>query len=316
MYHPARVGTGFRSLLAAASLLLLPLAGGAEPFPEMASPPAVAQEVVTAPAEAETASQSAVSAASEPPVAPPADATVDGGFFRRLSQGFSLHKENYLLPLTWGNTAVSSRDAELKYQFSFKQQIYDGLFFAYTQKSFWRILDQEESRPFRETNYNPELFWRLLRPAPSWGCWGGDLGIEHESNGNREPTSRSWNRVYLSPFVEYGRLRAELKLWRRLSEEKKETPEDTSGDENPDISDFYGYGELRIAYLNRWQHRAALMTRWNFATDKGAVQLDYSVPTGTRNLFVYGQFWSGYGESLIDYNRSVTRYGIGVLIRQ
>jgi phospholipase A1 len=205
---------------------------------------------------------------------------------------------------------------ELKFQFSFKQQIYDGLYFAYTQKSFWRVLDQEESRPFRETNFNPALFYRLLRPAPSWGAWGGDLGIEHESNGTREPTSRNWNRVYLAPFVEYGRLRAELKLWRRLSEEAKKTPEDTSGDENPDISDFYGYGELRLAYVNRWQHRAAMMARWNFATDNGAVQLDYSVPTGTKNLFIYGQFWSGYGESLIDYNRSITRYGIGVLIRQ
>ena len=176
-------------------------------------------------------------------------------------------------------------------------------------------IDQDESRPFRETNYNPELFWRLLRPAPSWGLWGGNLGLEHESNGAREPDSRSWNRVYLAPFVEYGRLRAELKLWRRLSEEAKKSPDDTSGDENPDISDFYGYGELRLAYLARWQHRAALMARWNFATGKGAVQLDYSVPTGTKNLFIYGQLWSGYGESLIDYNRSLTRYGIGVLIR-
>ena len=294
MLKPFTIGYRFPLLLAALPLLLWPLAAPAEEIP---------------------ATPSAVAAASDTPVAAPADA--DGsGFFHRLSQGFSLHKENYLLPLTWGNTAVSARDNELKYQFSFKQQIYDGLFFAYTQKSFWRILDQEESRPFRETNYNPELFWRLLRPAPSWGAWGGDLGIEHESNGNREPTSRSWNRVYLAPFVEYGRLRAELKLWRRLSEERKKTPEDTTGDENPDISDFFGYGELRLAYVNRWQHRAGLMTRWNFATDKGAVQLDYGVPTGTKNLFVYGQFWSGYGESLIDYNRSITRYGIGVLIRQ
>jgi phospholipase A1 len=315
MYKPFTVGTGFCSLLAVASLLLLPLAGRAEPFPEPVSPPAIGEEAVTAPADAETDLPPAVAAASDPPVAPPAD-TVGGGFFRRLSQGFSLHRENYLLPVTWGNTAAAAKDSELKFQFSFKQQVYDGLYFAYTQKSFWRVLDQEESRPFRETNYNPELFYRLLRPAPSGGAWGGDLGIEHESNGDSEPTSRSWNRVYLAPFVEYGRLRTELKLWHRLSEEAKKTPEDTSGDENPDISDFYGYGELRLAYLNRWQHRAALMARWNFATDKGAVQLDYGVPTGTKNLFVYGQFWSGYGESLIDYNRSITRYGIGVLIRQ
>jgi phospholipase A1/A2 len=315
MYKPFIISIRFSSLLAAASLLLLPLTGLAEPHPGQSSPPALSEKTITAPAGAEADPPPVVTAAGDPSVLPTADA--DGGsFFKRLSQGFSLHKENYLLPFTWGNTAVSTKDAELKFQFSFKQQIYHSLYFAYTQKSFWRVLDQEESRPFRETNYNPELFYRWQRPTPSWGAWGGDLGIEHESNGNREPDSRSWNRVALTPFIEYGRLRAELKLWRRLSEKAKKTPDDTSGDENPDISDFYGYGELRLAYVNRWQHRAALMTRWNFATDKGAVQLDYSLPTGTRNLFVYGQFWSGYGESLSDYNRSLTRYGVGVLIHQ
>ena len=283
MSKPRAVGKSFRILLVALLLLAWPLTTSAEELP---------------------LTPNSLAAAS------------DDGFFKRLSQGFSLHKENYLLPLTWGSTAVSTKDAELKFQFSFRQQIYRSLYFAYTQKSFWRVLDQEESRPFRETNYNPELFYRLLRPAASRGAWGGDLGIEHESNGSREPDSRSWNRVFIAPFVEYGKLRAELKLWRRIPEDAKKTPDDTSGDENPDISDFYGYGELRFAYVNRWQHRAALMTRWNFATDNGAVQLDYSVPTGTSNLFVYGQFWSGYGESLIDYNRSFTRYGIGVMIRQ
>jgi phospholipase A1 len=238
------------------------------------------------------------------------------GLFERIKGGFSLHKENYLLPLTWGNVADRAEDAELKFQFSFKQQLYRGLTFAYTQKSFWRVLDQEDSRPFRETNYNPELFYRFQLPAPAGRGWGADLGIEHESNGSREPDSRSWNRVYLAPFVEWGRLRAELKLWRRLSEEAKDTPDDTSGDENPDIVDYYGYGELRLAYVSSGRHRAALMTRWNFATDRGAVQLDYSVPTGTKNLYIYAQLWSGYGESLIDYDRSVTRYGIGMLIRQ
>jgi phospholipase A1 len=247
---------------------------------------------------------------------PTEESAEDGGFFWRIKEGFSLHKENYLLPLTWSNVADSAKGAELKFQFSFKQQIYRGLTFAYTQKSFWRILDQEDSRPFRETNYNPELFYRLQSAAPAGRGWGSDLGIEHESNGSREPNSRSWNRVYLAPFIVYGPLRAELKLWQRLSEEAKETPDDPTGDENPDIEDFYGYGELRLAYINSWQHRAALMTRWNFATDKGALQFDYSIPTGTKNLFIYGQFWAGYGESMIDYNRSVTRYGIGMLVRQ
>lgn len=238
------------------------------------------------------------------------------GWFRRIKEGFSLHRENYLLPLTWSNIADSAEDAELKFQFSFKQQLYRGLNFAYTQRSFWRILDEEDSRPFRDTTYNPELFYRFQRQAATRTEWGGELGIEHESNGNREPNSRSWNRLFVAPFIEHGPLRAELKLWHRLSEDAKKTPDDPTGDENPDIEKFYGYGELHLSYVNLHRQRASLMTRWNFATDKGALQLGYSFPTGTENLFLYCQFWTGYGESLIDYNRSVTRYGIGVLIRQ
>ncbi|WP_221252075.1 phospholipase A [Desulfuromonas versatilis] len=251
----------------------------------------------------------------------PAPATRPGGFIQWIGTGFSMHKQNYLLPLTWGNRAHGSEDSELKFQLSFKQRIASSNFFiGYTQKSFWRILDQDDSRPFRETNYNPELFYRYLSSEHPWGSWGADAGYEHESNGAREPTSRSWDRLYLKPFIEYGRLRTDLKLWHRLSEDVKETPDDPAGDENPDIEKFYGYGELRLGYefANRFQdgHMATLLTRWNFATAKGGLQFDYSLPTPSRNLFLFAHLWTGYGESLIDYNRSLTRYGIGVMFKR
>ncbi len=303
------------SLIVAASLLTLPLTVLAQSPPEPLSTPVIEKQ--SAAASNEEADQPTVVSVDELPLA--SSAARSGGFFKRINLGFSLHKPNYLLPLTWSNSAETASDAELKLQFSFKQQIYRTLYFGYTQKSFWRLFDEEESRPFRETNYNPELFYRLQRPALSWGkwgIWGGDVGIEHESNGARGLTSRSWNRVYLAPFIEYGRLRAELKLWHRLSEDQKKSPEDPGGDDNPDIQDYYGHGQLQLNYVNRWDHQSALMSRWNFATHKGAVQVDYSIPTGTKNLFVNAQLWSGYGETLADYNRSITRYGIGFLFRQ
>jgi phospholipase A1 len=238
------------------------------------------------------------------------------GIVKRLGRGFGLHRENYILPLTWGNRAEGSEDAELKFQLSFKQHIGRNFFLAYTQKSFWRVLDRDDSRPFRETNHNPEAFFRLPQHSAPWGSWGGDIGYEHESNGAREPESRSWDRIYIAPFVEYRRLRTELKLWKRISEEVKEDPLDPAGDENPDIGEFYGYGELRLSYETLRRHRGSVMLRWNFATDKGGLQLDYSFPTGTENLFLFAQLWTGHGESLIDYNRSLTRYGVGLQFRQ
>jgi phospholipase A1 len=60
-------------------------------------------------------------------------------------------------------------------------------------------------------------------------------------------------------------------------------------------------------------HLAALMVRGNPSTGKGAIEFNYSVPFGG---YLYGNVYvfNGYGDSLIDYNRSVTRIGIGVML--
>jgi phospholipase A1 len=235
-----------------------------------------------------------------------------GNMARWFGRGLSLHKTNYLLPTTWGNRATDSADAELKFQLSFKQQIASsGFYFAYTQKSFWRILDAADSRPFRETNHNPEIFYRFETGSLQWSNLGLDVGFEHESNGAREPTSRSWNRVYITPFVEFDRFSASLKLWHRLSEDVKRYPTDPTGDENPDIVDFLGHGELRLGYLLSNSQKIDLMGRYNFSAGKGALQCDYSIPFAEINTSLYFQIWTGYGESLIDYDRSLTRYGLG-----
>jgi len=241
-----------------------------------------------------------------------------------LGAGLSMHKENYLLFPTWSDRADASDDMEVKLQLSLKQQIFDSRFYvAYTQKSFWRILDQADSRPFRETNHNPEIFFRYVAPpemAGRFSAWGADIGAEHESNGAREPISRSWNRLYVTPFVTWGNLRADLKIWHRLSEKVKDDPLDPTGDENPNIEDYLGNGELRLTYLFKNSFMsgslASLRTRWSFETERGALQLDLSRPTRSKHVYVFAHLFTGYGESLIDYDRSVTRYGVGVMFKR
>jgi len=71
---------------------------------------------------------------------------------------------------------------------------------AYTQNSRWQVYNSEESRPFRETNYETEVML-VLRNNYRLGGWQGHMAaisLNHQSNGREDPFSRSWNRIILS----------------------------------------------------------------------------------------------------------------------
>jgi phospholipase A1 len=97
-----------------------------------------------------------------------------------------------------------------------------------------------------------------------------------------------------------------LRVWTRLEEDADE-------DDNPDITDYYGHTELNALY--RWGgHSLALMGRGNFDTGKGAVQAGWFSPPLIGPLRGYVQVFSGYGESMIDYNWNQTTIGIGLAL--
>ncbi|MES0875314.1 phospholipase A [Sinimarinibacterium thermocellulolyticum] len=231
------------------------------------------------------------------------------------THGLSFHKPIYLMPLTWSEDFQGDQ-TELIFQISLKQRLFNrNFFFGYTQKSFWQVYNSDDSRPFRETNYNPEFFYRYKphwRRAPGLGF---DIGIDHESNGAELPDSRSWNRVIGAVFLETPRRLLHLRLWYRLPEDDDRALDDPKRDDNPDIHRYFGYGELR------WQqrlfgesgHSAALMLRGNPSTGHGAVSANYSAPFSDW-AFWNLSIWHGYGESLIDYNRSTTRIGLGLML--
>ena len=226
----------------------------------------------------------------------------------------SLHKPMFILPLTYAKE-FGSEELEVLFQVSFKQQLFKrNVFFAFTQRSFWQLYNGKDSRPFRETNYDPELFarWKGLYDTD----FGLDIGIEHESNGKSLPDSRSWNRLYVAPFRETDEQLAYLKIWYRWPEVQRSSPLDPRGDDNPDIDDYFGWAELilqqKFMFLSD-HDMARAMLRGNPKTGKGALQLSYTLPFGDYgywNLYLF----HGYGESLIDYDRSVTRVGVGVAL--
>jgi phospholipase A1 len=241
------------------------------------------------------------------------------------------HKPNYILlganntsgydPTLYREAADNPNldvdDTESQFQVSIKTPLAVGLFdkidiyAAYTNHSFWQVYNSDESAPFRETNHEPEA-WVQFRP--DWEIFGfrntaNSLGIVHQSNGRSEPLSRSWNRIYANFILEKDDFALALKPWYRIKE-------DDDDDDNPDITDYLGHYELRAAYKWR-QHVFSAMSRNNLESgfSKGAVELAWSFPLWDYPyLNGYVQFFNGYGESLIDYNRHVNKIGIGVAL--
>lgn len=232
-------------------------------------------------------------------------------------KGLSLHKPMYILPATYSED-YHGRRTEMLFQISLKQRLFGvPLYVAYTQKSFFDIYDSPDSKPFRESDYNPELFYRYI-PADreKWFHLGADVGIEHESNGKGLPDSRSWNRIYFAPFQAAGDHLIYWKWWWRLPEDKSKARTDPNRDDNPDITNYFGYSELHYQQQLFNKHLANAMFRWNPVTGHGAASLLYTIPNSASDpaFFWTFSFFQGYGESLIDYNHSITRVGIGVSI--
>ncbi|MCW8877602.1 MAG: phospholipase A [Kangiellaceae bacterium] len=246
----------------------------------------------------------------------------------------SSHKRNYFLPLSYVSEpniapyqeapeSVELDQYEAKFQLSFKapvmEQVFteeDTLFFGFTLQSYWQMYNTEVSSPFRETNYQPELFYAFTNDFSigEWTNLVNVIGIEHQSNGRSQMLSRSWNRIYAQFVWENNEWVFMFKPWYRLPEDPKTEPGQADGDDNPDIDEFMGHFEFTSVY--QWdQQTFGIMIRNNLDTGKnrGAVQLDWTFPMGSR-FKGYLQIFNGYGESLIDYNHSNTRIGLGVLL--
>ncbi|WP_166839375.1 phospholipase A [Rheinheimera pleomorphica] len=239
------------------------------------------------------------------------------------------HNNNYLLPVSYvdGIAPVLQRDdviapsdnIEAKFQLSLKtpvwSKIYNDngyLFFAFTQQAYWQAYNSDISSPFRETNYEPELILLLPHYKNYEEAASRIIGISlsHQSNGRAGELSRSWNRLKLSWVTSIGNVFINFEPWYRFKEKRKDAPSDPEGDDNPDITKYMGWFELSAAYKDEdatWR----MMVRNNLRSDnKGAIRLSYSRPFNKHVRF-YAELFNGYGESLIDYNRSVTRVGIG-----
>ncbi len=248
--------------------------------------------------------------------------------YRRITSG-KLHQD-------MSNKYKSyDENTEVHFQVSLKKPLTYDLFgwneyitAAYTQKVWWQLYS--DSGPFRETNYLPELFMTIPTSDSiddSIGLTAVKGGFIHESNGQEGYRSRSWNRLFLTGLWQWDNLFLESRIWYRLSEDNKYDgyydglPDDDGvidpnddGDDNLHIQNYLGYGDLRFNYLFG-KHEVGTKLRYNFGMggqNRGAIESHWSYPfLGSKNTFWFVQFFTGYGESLIDFDRSVTKTSFG-----
>lgn len=269
---------------------------------------------VLMPARAQTVPEAAKPSA--PSAAQRIDFKVDPDIYSIVSgvRGLSTHKATYFFPATWASD-FEGKHTEMVFQISAKWSVFGtNAYLAYSQKSFWQWLDSSESSPFRETNYDPEVFYRWLPDPKRWNYWGADVGIEHESNGREYPFSRSWNRVYVAPFQAKGKGLSYLKFWYRVPEGDPSSPTKQNGDDNPDITDYMGYSEFTFSRQIGGDQLLTAMVRGNVQTGHGAVQVTWSVPSKEGWVFWGASVFSGYGESLSFYNEKITRVMLGIML--
>lgn len=236
----------------------------------------------------------------------------------------SFYKPTYVLPVYYSFTTPYLPDSnavpdqqkmlntEFKFQISFKVPVWRDvlgfpttLFAAYTQSSFWQAYSR--SAFFRETNYEPEFFLANELDFPLLGGWhmkSLNAGLVHQSNGRGGELERSWNRTYLESTFANGNWMVTIKPWYIFHDSSLNRY-------NPELVDYLGHGQIVLVY-KYGGNTFALMNRNSLESgfSRGAVELTWSYPLLTK-VKGYVQLFSGYGQSLIDYNHYTTGVGVG-----
>jgi outer membrane phospholipase A len=222
-------------------------------------------------------------------------------------ENFSLYQSNYFI---FGKH-------DLAMQFSFKYRLARSVpfYLGFTQKMFWSIY--EDSKPFKDINYIPETFYRILDKNTE-AFKALDLGYMHLSNGKKEFESRSLDRVFVRAnyFTRFDRhnLDFNLMVFKIFNNDNS----------NQDIERYLGYWDLKMALTNLIIYNTESMDfeirlfAGSKITDlsKGASQIGliYNFASLNMNPAIYLQRYNGYAQNLVEYSQFHSEYRLGFLL--
>lgn len=227
---------------------------------------------------------------------------------------FTLYKDNYFIAGTTVGSRPTRVNSDIKFQISIAQRLtkstlpFNSHFFLfYNQKVFWNVF--ENSMPVHDLNFNPGIGLSKLLIAKDRVIGRASVLIEHESNGRDSTFSRSWNKIsfcgsiFLSPqFIIHA------KYWIPI----------VDGKHNKDILYYKGIYQNGIQVMSndkRFGLAVTLIKRkgWNLNFNT-IVEFNYRL-FKRDNQFFFIQYYNGYGENLIDYNKYHTRLRAGIVIK-
>lgn len=250
---------------------------------------------------------------------------------KQVEHKYSLfaHRRTYIAPISYvdrpsqdiytGVTALQAntkeayyQNLESEFQISFFVPVVRKLAYsdwdlnvAYTHHSWWQVYNSEWSKPFRETNYTPEVFFRYLQKSEikifGLKLLGYDVGYMHQSNGQIQLLSRSWDRIYARGTLSGGDFLVTLAAWARMPE--------LGRDDNPEILKYMGLGEI-LFQKNFEEHSIEVeMAVAEFSN----IEISYSYPWKDGFRW-FASYRGGTSHSLIEFDRASSRIALGVTL--
>lgn len=211
----------------------------------------------------------------------------------------------------YGVFGTSGAGAKLQFSFAFRPfngaGVLDRLRFAYTQTMLWAV--DQPSGPFRATDYSPEIFYEM----PLGESVTAAVGWRHTSNGGGVSNSVDMNRIYARaafhlPLGDGWQAEIAPQAWVYVGNQGIA----------PDLDRYWGYTALGLSVGRADGLKLAGTLRGNPGTGKGAGELFISYPLarlgGGLGFYLFGQGFTGYGESLSDFDRRVTYGRLGIAL--
>lgn len=227
---------------------------------------------------------------------------------------FGLYKDNYFVFGGPIGEKFTTSNTNVKFQISIAQKLTRStlpfgtyLYLFYTQKVFWNVL--QESLPMTDLNFNPGI--GIAKPLFVRNRFIGKafLILEHESNGKDGPDSRSWNKISLGGNIMIDQnLIVHGKIWIPIID----------GQNNKDILKYSGIYQIGVqVYSNnrRFTGSVTLVKRkgWNLNYNT-TLELAYRV-WKRDNQYLFLQYYNGYGEGLLEYNKFHSTLRVGIVIK-